>query len=161
MSDILDTEELLKKAVNYVLQLLSKKEYSVLEMTRKLNVRYPEEVVQKCVAYCKEKNYLSDERFASMFVRFRFHSNYGPMRIRYELKEKGINEDIAEETLDNPEYDFEETLLDLAIRKSANLDLKDYKERTKLVRHLVSRGFESSSVIKIVSRLSNKDVDEM
>lgn len=159
MENIQSADEHLKRAVDYVLGLVAKKEYSVLEVRRKLSSRYPEEIVEKCLKYCIDRNYVSDERFAKMYVRFRFHGNYGPVRIRYELKEKGICESIAEESLSDPEYDFEETLRDLVQRKASSTDLGDYGARSKLAAFLVRRGFESSRVLNMIGKLS-RDPEE-
>lgn len=156
----INDEDLLKQAVNYVLNLVSKKEYSVLEVKRKLLVRYSQQIASDCINYCISKEYISDKRFAEMFTRFRYHNHYGPIRIIYELKEKGVNESLAENTISSLEYDFEVTLEELIKNKISNVDLKDIKAKNKLIKSLLTRGFEYQKIKKVMSKLVQNDIEE-
>ena len=38
----------------------------------------------------KEEGLLSDDRFAEAYIKSRYYSGFGPVRIQYELEKKGV-----------------------------------------------------------------------
>lgn len=65
----LRTELLDKRAVKRAMYLLQAKDYTEKELTEKLQKDfYPQESVEGALAYVRHFGYLSDERFAQMYV---------------------------------------------------------------------------------------------
>ena len=68
----LRTELLDKRAVKRAMYLLQAKDYTEKELTEKLQRDfYPQESVEGALAYVRHFGYLSDERFAQMYVQFK------------------------------------------------------------------------------------------
>ena len=94
-----------RRAYNYAVSLLSRRDHSVKEITDKLTQKgygqYASHVAEKLA----EQGYLSDERFAEMYVRELLNlKNYGKKRIRQELIRKGISRDIIENVISEAEF---------------------------------------------------------
>lgn len=121
--------------------LLGMREHSVQEMTDKLTARTEfVDVVLAVVDELLENNYLSNERFAQSYVRSRRNKGFGPVKIRLELKAKGIMSQLIMEHLQaqSPEW------IDVAreqYEKKYRHRAQDYKEWTKRARFMQSRGF--------------------
>lgn len=108
----------------------------------------------------ERRNFLDSSRFARSFAndKLRF-SGWGRLKIRAALKLRRIpSADISEalENLDSEEYDT--ALMRVAGVKARSLDLTLYADRTKLLRHLLSRGFTpSESTTALKNLVSNED----
>ena len=126
-----DENELLKKAVTYIMSLVAKREYSISDLTNKLMSKYENQIVDSAINYAIEHNYVSDERYSEMFVRYRANNYYGPKKIYYELKLKRINENIISSAIENCGISFEERAKEYFDRKFADSDLNDRKLKEK------------------------------
>ena len=81
-------------------RLLARREHSTEELRRKLKRRgHPEATIDTVVSALSEGAYVSDARFADSFVRVRSERGQGPLRIRAELRERGVEETLADELL--------------------------------------------------------------
>lgn len=82
------------------LRLLARREHSTDELHRKLIRRgYSEETIVEVVASLRDSSSVSNERFAESFVRVRAERGQGPLRIRAELRERGIEDRLVDELL--------------------------------------------------------------
>lgn len=104
------------------------------EVRQKLSQKGYEDVaidgaIEKLIAY----GYVDDEAYAVAYVSI-YQSNRGKNRLRYELSLKGISRDIIERAMPTDEY---QSAYSLAEKKKAK-----YDDREKLIRYLVSRGYE-------------------
>src|SRR5690554_546207 len=78
------------------LRLLARREHSVAELSRKLLQRgWREPEAEATIARLAAENLQSDQRFAESYARSRAARHYGPLRIRAELAERGIDRDLA------------------------------------------------------------------
>lgn len=82
---------------------------------------------------------VDDVRFTESYVRSRFGSGYGVRRILRELRDKGVDEAIAAQVIAAESSDEDE--LQRARAALRGRMAGDRKERERLVRRLVSRGF--------------------
>ncbi len=90
--------------------------------------------------------YLSDRRFAESFVRSRHDRGQGMLRIRQELRQRGITNELAEEAFALLDYDWFELARSVRERRfglDAPVDRKSY---AKQVRFLQYRGFNPDQV---------------
>jgi regulatory protein len=79
------------------LRLLGRREYSAFEMRRKLVARgYGTPAVDGMLASLREEQLQSDERFAESFVRMRIERGQGPIRVRAELRERGVGDPVID-----------------------------------------------------------------
>ena len=119
---------------------LSRREYGVEELRRKLLQRGGEpEITDKVVSDLADRDLVSDERFTEMYVRMRIRHLYGPMKIRGELRSRGIADGQINAALPSDQ----ETWFDSAsqwAQKRCQGEL-DYAGRAKIYRSLMNRGF--------------------
>ncbi len=90
--------------------------------------------------------YLSDRRFAESFVRSRHERGQGMLRIRQELRQRGVNRDLAEETLARLDYDWFALARTVRERRFGLHVPADRKGYAQQVRFLQYRGFDPDQV---------------
>ena len=93
---------------------------------------------------------MSDARFAEGFVRSR-SSRLGRRRIERELRDKGIPDEIARQTVCTSGLDDLATASALRERKFGALP-NDEKEKARQVRFLQARGFSLEVIFKVLRR---------
>ena len=101
------------------------------------------------VAWLTERGYLSDERLAESAVRDYTRRGYGALRIRQELRRKGIDEETAASVLEacEPDEDALRALLD----KRLHGDLSDRREVGKAVAALQRRGYRWEEIRRVLN----------
>lgn len=140
------------------LQLVGYRERSVTELrNRLLNDGYPSPLVAALVDRFVELMLVDDRRFAGQWVRNRLAAGYGSVRIRRELAEKGVATHLIEAALEEAvEHDADDEH-DRARRVLRGKTPADAKERERLIRRLVSRGFSLSVALAVVGRPREHD----
>lgn len=139
-----------QKLYNYSIYLLGRRDYSVKELKKKFKEKeYEESDVKEVLDYLIEHEYQSDEKFARSFINSKLNAKIGFSKIKSLLiYEKGIDKELAEnilETIDNNEL---ENIMSILSTKYRNKDLKDFKEKNKAFRFLVSKGFNFDDINK-------------
>lgn len=82
------------------MNLLARREHSETELTRKLRTKkFDETDIKATITELSEKGLLSNTRFIENYIRYRRNKGYGPMRIRMELRERGITEEFIDHHL--------------------------------------------------------------
>ena len=148
-------EELWIKAENTVLNMLAFSSRSEHQLREKLQKKeYPQEIVDGVLRKAFEAGLIDDQRFASEWVNAR-KSNRGASALRFELRNKGIPDDLIEEVLNNLEEEQTETnyLRELAEKKASTYPktLDVYKRKQRLIGFLARRGFPASEVYQVVN----------
>jgi regulatory protein len=130
------------------LRLLARREHTRTELERKLAPHAESsEAVQGLVSKLKEKNQLSEERFAEERARV-LSRKYGAARIRQDLKAKGVSEQlIARFSSSGNEMQKAKEILERKYRVPA----ATREEKAKRMRFLQSRGFSSEIIFKLLS----------
>ena len=140
----------LEKTRASALASLSMREHSVKELSEKLKRKeYLDDSISIVIKECLDNNYLNDERFAETYWRSRSGKGFGPNKIFHELKFKGINTELAEETKKQDELDFDEIVQRVYEKKFKGTKIKDFKEKIKRQNYLYQRGF-SRDLIDVV-----------
>lgn len=129
------------------IDLLARREHSTRELREKLRTRdFLAETIDSVIEFLIDRDYLSDRRYAEVFVRLRAEKGYGERFIRLKLKEKGVSPiDISEAvTLFEMDWDSDwqshaDNVLDRKMAKSGPTD--ESARRARLVRFMQSRGF--------------------
>ena len=89
------------KIYHYALKLLKRRDYTVFELTEKVEAKFgvvPPEVIQQLL----QKKFLSDRRFAENYVEKR--KLRGAAQVREELTARGVPSEVAEEILSETEW---------------------------------------------------------
>lgn len=129
------------------LDLLSMREHSKLELSRKLVKRgFEMEAVNEVLDRLEARKFLSEARFAESYLAHRAKSGHGPVRIRLELKDRGVSERDIDDALTACEYDFFALAAHVLEKKFGTMPLDGLKERQKAIRFLEYRGFEQAQI---------------
>ena len=128
------------------MDLLARREHSCSELRYKLKSRFPVELIEAPLQRLIEESLQSDARFTEAYVYSRGNKGYGPARIRSELLQKGISQNLITEYL----FEDDEHWLQEAQRQKQKKFGDDkqlsHKDRAKLYRYLAQRGFLSSHI---------------
>jgi regulatory protein len=129
------------------LGLLTRREHSRKELTRKLTARGVEiEQAQAAVDRLAGEGWQDDSRFAEVLVRTRAGGGYGPLRIRAELATHGLDRDAIAVAMETFESDWTETACDLVRRRFGPVRPNDLAQQRKAAEFLARRGFDSASI---------------
>ena len=141
-----DPVEVRKKAMD----LLARREYSVYELADKLRTRgYDDDSVAEVVEELQRERLLSDERFVEAFVRQRLQAGSGPVKIRYELQQKGVRDELIDDHVDPRDAVWDESMRRQRERKFGASIPGDYATRMKQARFLQNRGFSPAAVMRL------------
>lgn len=124
------------------------------DMMRKMSRwQMDQEVAEKVVARLVKEGFINEERYARAFVRDKFRYNHwGEVKIKHELKLKGISQKHIEAGLEElDEDDNLNALREIIQKKRPSVKGKsDYEIRCKLIRFAVGRGFDMNDIMKVL-----------
>jgi regulatory protein len=149
--------EVSEKAFAYAVNLLARRDRSVVELERKLMGKdFPAGVIAVVVARLEKSGYLDDRRFAERWAESAVANGRGyGSRLRLELARKGVSREIVAEVIAgiSASYDEGETLLALVARKFAGFDPKSASDRDmrRVVGYLQRRGFSTAAIFRVFS----------
>jgi regulatory protein len=136
-----------EQAFQKIKHYCSYQERSHSEVKEKLySFKLPRNEVELLIADLIEADYLNEERFAKLFVGGKFRvKQWGRVKIKYELKQKGISEYIIKLALKEiSEEDYETSLQKLAVAKWKLLKGEQYINRqVKTINYLLQKGYEA------------------
>ncbi len=142
-----DPAELREAAI----RLLARREHSHLELSRKLRQRgWPDPALERVLSELADQGLQSDERFAESFVRMRSQKAYGPIRIRAELGERGIDRGLIDRALREAEVDWLVLASDWYERRYRGRPVENLKEKSRRQQALARRGFDHSVVREVL-----------
>ncbi len=171
---IIKKRDVIEVAVTY----LSFSDRTVGEIQTYLRKKeYSEEDIRKALEYLKEMRYVDDKGYAQRYIEQATSRGKGSLKIKNELKKKGIDAQILEELDDEgcgfskaderkqaweiAEKFYEEVKGDIKIDPDDDFETKreKYKEKQraqgKLGRRLVSKGYPQDIVYSILSEVFN------
>lgn len=127
---------------------LSRREHATYELFKKLLAKdvYEAEDISDALARLSEQGLLSDERFTEAYVHQRISLGSGPLKIRAELQQKGVNDSIIEAYLDERDTVWREKARAIRVRKYGKQVASNLKEKTRQNRFLQSRGFTGEHI---------------
>lgn len=126
------------------MRMLVRREHSVLELEQKLlQKEYDDIEISEAIDLLIKRGYQSDERFSAEFIRMRFGQGKGPVKIKLELKQRGIKQ------FEMSGYDWGGSAKDIKVKKYGEKNPSEYSEIAKQKRFLQSRGFELDQINSI------------
>ncbi|MGB5328473.1 MAG: regulatory protein RecX [Gammaproteobacteria bacterium] len=135
---------------NKAMDLLARREHSEQELRQKLKTRaYDADAIDEALQALKADRLQSDERFTESYVNHRFNAGVGPLKIRYELRQKGVSDELADVFLEPLSDQWDELMTRQRVRKFGAPIPDDYAERMKQARFLQNRGFSPESVMRL------------
>lgn len=135
-------------AKDYAAKLLSFCDRSEQEIREKiLKKGYSEEECEEAIAFCRSYGYINDERYAGHFVHDAAElKKLGKARIKMDLRQKGVDDEIIEAALDNI-TDEKETIKSEMQRRFGKLDMTDKKVKNKVFGYFARRGFKTRDIL--------------
>ena len=145
---ILTYEQALLRATS----LCSSSEYSPRDIQEKLT-RWgiSSADADRIIDYLTTENYLNKERFCRAFALDKFRYNHwGRIKIAQALRLQGMDANEIQEGMSHIDsFEYYASIDDAIRKKDRTLHDEDaYTRRGKIVRHLISRGFEMDKVLK-------------
>ncbi|PID65150.1 MAG: hypothetical protein CR977_02215 [Gammaproteobacteria bacterium] len=136
---------------NRCLALLSRREHSQAELRYKMQQNgVDNSIIEKVLKRLDNNNYQSDTRFTEVFCRSRVGRKDGVNKIRYQLKQKGIDVALANQFLAQYADDFLQNAQDLIIRKAPRGDISklfyNIKVKDKITRSLLNKGYDYDTI---------------
>jgi len=102
--------------------------------------------IDRAVAGLVSDGLLSNTRFAESFVYSRIQRGNGPQKIRMELRERGIDDELAWQCLDEYAAEWETLIRQVRERKFGAALPDDFRERSRQMRFLQQRGFTAEQI---------------
>jgi len=137
--------------------LLARREHSRRELVRKLisktrSAGVEAERIECVVDALAEAGLQSDTRAAEMLVRSRIERGQGPLRIRADLRERGLAGETADLLLEAEVDAWPQRLQALIERRFGTDSPPDGREWARQARFLASRGFPESLIRDALER---------
>lgn len=142
-----------EKAYNYAIKYLKniKTKRDVYDYL--IRKGFSDEETSEVCDYIEEVGLVDDDLYVKFFVEDSFRiKNKGARKIVYELKQRGIDDDKIEEAIEEASDMEYEALKEAYERKleATKSETDPYKRKNKIIRFLISRGFDYSDIKDIV-----------
>lgn len=139
--------------LDYFYRLLSRREYSASELTKKAQEKgFKLEEITEAIQDLQNKDYQSDTRLVESMITT-YQGKYGKSVIKRKCREKGISSDLFEEIWQSQTEDEQPGELDdlkakvMRKYKIDNFFVIEPKTKTKLWNYLQYRGFNPNQVL--------------
>jgi len=137
-----------KKAMDY----LARREHGRAELSNKLTkFGFDASVADDAVAELVDDNLQSDARFVEAFISSRINQGKGPVKIRADLRERGIAGSDVENGLEVAGHDWYASACEVRLKKFGPDQPREFSEKARQMRFLQSRGFDSDQIQAAVS----------
>ncbi|WJV61653.1 regulatory protein RecX [Pectobacteriaceae bacterium CE70] len=155
------------RLLRYAMNVLLVRDHSEAEIRRKLAAYFcsvtieesqsssKEQEIEQVITYCKEHDWLDDTRFARRYIASRSRKGYGSQRIRSELSQKGIDRYTQALVFQDCDINWCQLAQDIARRKFGSLLSTEWKEKAKIQRYLLYRGFLHEEIQSIYMNFSD------
>lgn len=129
------------------MDLLARREHGRSELERKLAARgFPADTIAAVLDRLQSERLLDEARFAEAFVSGRARRGQGPVRIRAELRERGVTDAGGGEALALAEVDWLRLAREAREAKFGVAPPADYREWARQARFLQYRGFTMEQI---------------
>lgn len=137
-------------------RLCSRAEYCASDMYRKAlkDLEGDSSAAARVVAALKADKYVDDARYASAFAREKSSlQGWGPVKIRFQLRAKGISDDDISSGMAEIESSKADAKLRRLIEDKYKVLAGDPQCKLKLLKYVLSRGYEYDQVREIIEQL--------
>lgn len=144
-----------KRLWEYSIWLLSRKDYTVAELTRKLKTHQTDiEKIQEIIDKLVSKQYLNDERRARNLVN-NLKNKDSISKITQRLSQKGVSKEIIKQVLEENigEDEQQETANNVLVKK---FKIYNKEMEQKYYQFLANRGFSWDIISKATQFLKNE-----
>ena len=129
------------------MRLLSTREHSFSELVRKLNKSDGcRDDILAVIERLRDENLQSDDRFTEAYVHSRLQRGFGPVRIKQELRERSISDELIALHLQANDSQWNEQVRQVREKKYGKLVPTSYPDKMKQSQFLQYRGFTSEQI---------------
>ena len=115
---------------------------------------FDEEIVLKVIKKLKEYNLVDDMSYAKNYIKSKSKKS-GRRKLSFELKKRGIADDMVEENIEEYSNDSE-NILPLCEKYLKNKP-REYKTKQKAYRFLASRGFIGEDIMRALNNFFKEE----
>ena len=131
------------RAVN----LLSRREHSQKELRTKLiKAEFGLNEIDNTISKLTKADIQSDARFAENYLRYRSQRGFGSIKIKLELRERGVDNDIINTAFDQAEIDWFKLASTVRNKRFGEQAPDNLKDLAKQQRFLQYRGFNHEQI---------------
>jgi len=136
------------KCLQAAIRLLSRREHSRKELSRKLRSKdyFENTYLDEILDELENSDYLNDQRFTESFIRYRISRGQGSQKIQYELSQRGVEPYLIEQSMQSADVDWFTLAKEQREKRFGVESPKDYKEQAKQSRFLAGRGFAAEII---------------
>lgn len=158
LEEIIEAEDR-QKAYAQALLMLSARSRSSFEIATKLKEKgWPETRVEQVLRRLENEGLVNDSQFAKDWVNSRLSTKgKGKMRLKQELRMKGISQPDIDVALGNIDEDMEmESARELAGKRWGRLSCERTRDQErKITAFLMRRGYSGTVAVRVVRELAN------
>lgn len=152
MEHVVNEKKTFQRGRNYLIYLLSARDYTTKEVENKLKkADYSDEVIEEVIQYGLEKHYLDDMRYAEDYIRLK-KSTKSIRQLKYQLSRKGIPDFILNQI---EESDDKEELQNKIYKYREKKTGTEYEKDAKTYQYFVRKGYNSSIVKELLRNISH------
>jgi regulatory protein len=140
-----------------VLNLLARRDHTYQELIKKLQKRFLLADIKLMLDKLIQQDFINEERFTNNFIEVRRRKGFGPKRIKLELQNRGIKDQMIAEHLKMTDNAWLNE-----IRKTWQTYFKNklpinFKEQAKQMRFLQYRGFTLEQINSLFKNIYEND----
>ncbi len=162
--DAILAQDAVDRAVTTAMRALDQRMQTGKELrTRLLRKGFEIAAIDAALEKLTEYGYLNDERFAELWIENRLaHRPRGKRMLEQELRQKGIDREIVQESVANMEIDDCAAALDLANKRFRSVQrLPAEEQKKKLTGILARRGFDYGVIKATLETVLGEPQDEL
>lgn len=146
-------------SIKYITKRM-RSEKEIIEYLKKRDINM--DIIQKTVNRLKENNFLNEEIFLKSYINDQINlTNNGPKKIRINLINLGINEDLVDDAIskinDSVWFDKIEKYVEKKIK--TNHSSSEYMLKIKITNDLINLGYDKDSINQATAKCDIIDTD--
>ncbi len=136
------------KAYLTLIRLLSSRDYSEVKLRTKLKERkYSAEEIDEAIALVKSQNYLNESAYVEARIKAFMSKGCSPRYIQQKLLQEDLKVEInVIEGVFNEHQKETSSQIKNLIQKKLKGPIKDYREKVKVIRFLMSKGHQLDEI---------------
>lgn len=132
--------------------MLARREHTQTELFRKLlKKNFLDADIRLVLNGLAQEGLLSESRFIENFIHYQRNRGFGPLRIRADLMERGISENLIEHHLEIKDNAWLTSIRHVWQKRFKNGLPDDYKARAQQMRFLQYRGYTHDQIKSIMN----------
>ena len=141
-----------------IMDFLARREHTSREIFQKMEKKVQLlNILREQIQKLENEGLIDNKRFAEQYIHSRSSRGYGPLRIRQELIQKGVDETISQSLMGSQDWSY---LAMLVLEKKTGKSIpEEGNEILKIKRFLNYRGFNHSHIEEAFSLIRNQEND--